>query len=417
VGFGATTRSRLLLFGGLYFAQGVPWGFVTMALVLRLTGLGVGAAEVGKIVGVALLPWTLKPLLGPVVDQLSVVRWGRRRPLLLVSEAAMALSLIALALCDPRSERGLFLALVFGSSFFAALQDVLTDALAIGLLPAAERGRANGVMAAAKYGGTFVGGAGLTLLAGQIGWPGTHLAAAALLLIPATAVLLMDEPPATPAPLGAAVRALVRQIPASFVRQTTLVAALFVLVAGASDPFLYPLVVSKLRQGLGLSDSQMSLLASLAVATSVVGSLLGGWLADRLGRRGAILVGALALAASHVAFGAVGLSGTTLIAYQIGSGLSAGILYASTLALCMDLTNPALPATHFQSFMALLNVRASWASFVGGHLAEQTRPLTMFLLAAVIELLPLALLLGIDPRKAPRPALSSDGEVEKHRTG
>jgi len=305
---------------------------------------------------------------------------------------------------------------VFGNSLFAALQDVLTDALAIGLLPAAERGRANGVMSAATYAGSFAGGYGLALLAEAIGWPATHAAAAALLLIPATAVLLLDEP--TPPPVEA-LRALLRQIRASFLQRTTLVAALFVLVAGASDSFLYPLVMSKLRQGLGLSVARMTMLGTLAVATSVAGSLLGGWLADRLGRRRTIVVGAVALAASHLAFGLVTPSLATLIAYQVGGGLGAGVLYAATLALCMDLTNPALPATHFQAFMALLNVRRSWASFAGGHLAERTGLLTMFALASVIELVPLALLPAIDPRRAARdfrrdndrglePALSSD---------
>ena len=414
MGFGATTRARLVLFGGLYFAQGVPFGFVTWALVLRLTGMGVGPGLVGKIAGLASLPWLLKPLLGPIVDRLS--GGLGRRAWLLASEAAMALSLLALALCDPRHGQGLFLALVFGNSLFAALQDVLTDALAMGLLAPAERGRANGVMSAAKYAGTFVGGPGLAALAGTIGWPVTHAAAAALLLLPATAVLLLDEPAP---PEIRSIGTLFRQILRSFRQRTTLVAALFVLVAGASDTFLNPLVMSKLRQSLELSDARMSLLGTLAAATSMAGALLGGWLADRLGRRRAIAVGAVALAASHLAFGAVTPSVVTLVAYLVGGGLGAGVLYASTLAFCMDLTNPALPATHFQTFMALLSVRSSWASFAGGHLAEHTGALTMFVLAAAIELIPLALLPAIDPRRAAaafrrdndhrlEPALSSD---------
>ena len=48
-----STRSRLLLLGALYFAQGVPWGFVTVALVVRLTGAGIGAAAIGGLLAVA----------------------------------------------------------------------------------------------------------------------------------------------------------------------------------------------------------------------------------------------------------------------------------------------------------------------------------------------------------------------------
>jgi PAT family beta-lactamase induction signal transducer AmpG len=414
VDFGATTRSRLLLFGGLYFAQGVPWGFVTFALALRLTSAGVGPAEVGAIAAVASLPWIPKFLLAPLVDSLSAGRWGRR-PLILACEVAMAATVIALAFADPRRERLLFLVLVFTNSLFAALQDVLTDAVAIAILPEHERGRANGVMFAAKYGGAAAGGNGLAILAAYTGWTGAHLAAAVLLLAPAAVVLGLREPRRRPGPARASLRALLRQLPASFLQPTTLLVALFVMLAGASDNFLYPLVVSNLRLGLGLSDARMATLALLALLASIVGSLGGGWLSDALGRRRTIAVGGAALAAAHLAFGAITPSVPTLMAYQVLGGVAGGVLYAATIALCMDATNPRLPAVHFQFFMALYSVKLIWASREGGQLAERLSRPTMFLVAAGIELVALLLLPFIDPRRAqaafrgegPGPALSS----------
>jgi PAT family beta-lactamase induction signal transducer AmpG len=331
----------------------------------------------------------------------SFGRWGRRRPLLLFCEAAMALTLIALAGADPQVEHGLFLTLVFINSFVAALQDVATDALAISLLPEEERGRANGVMSAAKYAGMLVGGSGLAVLAARVtGWPASHFIAAALLLVPATAVLLAREPPA-PArpPFPHAVRALAHDLFVSFVRRSTLVVVAFALVSGCSDTFLYPFVMAQLRKTLSLSEGRMALLASFATATSIVGALLGGWAADALGRRRAILAGALGLAASHLLFAAVTPSWQALTIYQVGSGLAAGVLYASTLAFCMDLTNPRLPATHFQFYMAVLNVRMTWASFAGGRLGERLPTMSMFVLAALLELAPLGLLVWIDPHR------------------
>jgi len=394
-----TTRGRLALFGALYFAQGVPWGFVTLALVLRMTGLGVGPAEVGAIVSVALLPWTFKFVLGPVVDSLSLGPWGRR-PLILGCEAAMAVTVLALAFADPRRERLVFLALVFASSAFAALQDVLTDAVAIAVLPEDERGRANGVMSAAKYGGTVAGGGGLAALAGHAGWTAAHVAAAALLLAPGLVVLALREPRRPPAPMLPALLRLLHQLPASFLQRTTPLAALFVLVAGASDPFLYPLVVSKLRLGLGISDARMAGLASLAAVASMVGSLVGGWLSDALGRRRAIAVGSVTFAAAHLTFAAVTPSVPVLIAYQLVGGVAGGVVYAATIALCMDVTNPRLPAIHFQFFMALYSVKMMWASREGGQLAERLSVPAMFALAAGIELAALLLLPLMDPRRA-----------------
>jgi PAT family beta-lactamase induction signal transducer AmpG len=404
VGFGATTRSRLVLFGGLYFAQGVPWGFVTGALILRLTGLGMGPAEAGVIYAVALLPWTFKFILAPLVDSLAVGPWGRR-PLLLGSEAAMALTMATLAFINPRRERWLFMALVFLGSACAALQDVLTDALAIGLLPDQERGRANGVMSAAKFGGSIAGYSGLATLAGHIGWPAALLVASAVMILPAGLVLALDEPRAAARPAGPALLALLRQLPATFLQRGTLLGALFVLVSGASDPLLYPLVVSKLRLGLGIADARMAFYASVAAVFSMLGSLAGGWLSDR-GRRRTIVVGAVGLAVAHLTFAAVTPSVPALIAYQIGGGLAGGVLYATTIALCMDLTNPRLPAMHFQFFMALYSVKSMWAAALGGRLAERLPAPALFALAAAVELAPLFLLLGIAQRRAQ--ALSSE---------
>jgi PAT family beta-lactamase induction signal transducer AmpG len=89
-----------------------------------------------------------------------------------------------------------------------------------------------------------------------------------------------------------------------------------------------------------------------------------------------------------------------MVAYLVASGLASGMLYAATLALCMDLTNPRVAATQFQIYMALLNVRLSWASYVGGRLAETVPAPTMFALATALELAPLALLPALDARRA-----------------
>jgi PAT family beta-lactamase induction signal transducer AmpG len=88
------------------------------------------------------------------------------------------------------------------------------------------------------------------------------------------------------------------------------------------------------------------------------------------------------------------------IAYVLASALAGGVLYATTLALAMDLTSPRVAATQFQIYMALWNVRLSGASFLGGRLAGALPAPAMFALAAVVELAPLALLPALIPRGA-----------------
>ncbi len=393
-----TTRSRLFLFAGLYFAQGVPWGFFTVAIMLRLAGLGLGPAALGEIGSIAWLPWVAKPLLGPLVDCVSFGRFGRRRPTILISESGMALSLFALSFADPVTSLPLFGALLFVHNLFAAAQDVGTDALAIDTLPADERGRANGFMSAGKFAGVLVGGQGLLFVARLAGWRAAYLVAIVLLLVPALLVLSARESEGRPASPR-----LVHDVLRLFSRRLVLVAALFAIVVDASDSLIFPLVYPLFTQELHFSEQQVATLSTVGSAVAALAAIAGGALSDRLGRRRAVLLGCLGVAAFDIAFMlSRGMWGS--YAFQLGftaaSAVASGVVYASLLALFMDLTHPRLAATHFQVSMALLGARGVWGGRLGGRLAERVGPATMFGLGAVVEVLPLGLLLLLDPRKA-----------------
>jgi PAT family beta-lactamase induction signal transducer AmpG len=395
---GATLRSRLLIFGGLYFAQGVPWGFFTVAIALRLTSLGLSPAGIGDLMFVASLPWAGKPVIGLLVDRLSFGRLGRRRPFILLAEVGMALSLLAMAFANPISDRPLFSALLFLHNLLAAAQDVGTDALAIDLLAESERSRANGIMSAGKFAGVVLGGQGLLWVAGVAGWPAAFAVAIALLLVPATLVLGVRESPLPaqrPRLFGVALRA--------FSSRVVLIAVGFALIVDLADSFTFPLTYPLFRNQLGFSEQQVATLATLGGIVGALGSLLGGALGDRLGCRRTLFGACLAVAGINFGFSACrGLWGhySFMLAYTTVEGIAVGVVYATTLALFMNLTNPRVAATQFQVYMALLNVKDAWAQKVGGHMAERMSAPAMFGLSAIAELLPLVLLPWLDARRA-----------------
>jgi PAT family beta-lactamase induction signal transducer AmpG len=395
---GTTLRSRLLIFGGLYFAQGVPWGFFTVAIALRLTSLGLSPAALGDLMFVAWLPWAGKPLLGPLVDRISFGRLGRRRPFILLAEAGMALTLLALAFANPLTERPLFSALLFLHNLLAAAQDVGTDALAIDILPANERSRANGIMSAGKFAGMVLGGQGLLWVASAAGWPAAFGLAIALLLVPATLVLGVRESPLPsqrPRLLGLALRV--------FSTRTVLLAAGFALIVDLAASLTFPMTYPLFRNQLGFSEQQVASLATIGGIVSALGSLLGGVLGDRLGGRRTLFGACLGVAGITLAFSACrGLWGhfSFLLGFTVAGGIASGVVYATLLALFMDLTNPRVAATQFQIYMALWNAKDAWAEKLGGRLAERMSAPAMFGLSAIAELLPLVLLPWLDARRA-----------------
>lgn len=187
---------RLLLFTALYFAQGVPWGFVSVGYGVLLSDLGFDNAAIGAAVGLAYLPWAFKILWGPMLDAVPFLQIGRRRPFIVFGQAMMALTMLALCLVDPRTSLGLVTALLFLNNTFAALQDVASDALAVDLLEDSERGRANALMWAGKSGGVALGGGAGNVIAGAYGWSTLFLLIAAAISLVMLLPLWLRERPA-----------------------------------------------------------------------------------------------------------------------------------------------------------------------------------------------------------------------------
>jgi PAT family beta-lactamase induction signal transducer AmpG len=303
-----------------------------------------------------------------------------------------------MAFASPLHDRRLFLVLLFLHNLLAAAQDVGTDGLAIDLLAENERGRANGIMSASKYAGVALGGQGLLLVASAAGWPAACGSAIALLLIPAMLVIGVRE---SPSPTQR--RHLLRLALRAFSTPVALLAVGFALVVDLADSLIFPLTYPLWRNQLHFSEQQVASVATLGGLVGALGALLGGVLADRFGCRRTLLGGCLAVAGTNLAFSACrGLWGhfPVLLAYTAAEGIAAGVVFATTLALFMDLTNPRIGATQFQIYMALLNIKDAGAQKLGGRLAERISAPAMFGLGAIVEVLPLVLLPWLDARRA-----------------
>ena len=80
---------KLVVVGVLYFAEGVPYGFVFSTLSFYLRGQGVALEHIGflSLLGLA---WSFKILWSPLVD-----RFGSRAAWLVPAQGAIVLSLLA----------------------------------------------------------------------------------------------------------------------------------------------------------------------------------------------------------------------------------------------------------------------------------------------------------------------------------
>ena len=118
----------------LYFAQGLPSGFITQALPAILREYGVSLEMIG-LSGILLAPWALKFLWAPLVDRYHSPKWGRARSWILPLQLLSALIVFAVGFVDPTTLSDsqtlwAFYAMLFCLSLVGATHDVATDALA-----------------------------------------------------------------------------------------------------------------------------------------------------------------------------------------------------------------------------------------------------------------------------------------------
>jgi MFS family permease len=133
-----------------------------------------------------------------------------------------------------------------------------------------------------------------------------------------------------------------------------LVAASFGWMLDAFDVMLYAMVLAALMSDLGMSKATAGLLGSLTLVASAVGGFIFGVVADRLGRRKAlmasILIYSVFTAACGLATGAV-----MLAVFRIFLGLGMGGEWASGAALVSE----TWPARHRGKALGI--VQSSWA--------------------------------------------------------
>ena len=441
-----TRRGRLSTLFFLYVTEGIPLGFTATAIATEMRRMGLGPAAIGGFVASLYLPWAWKWAIGPIVDVIAPDKFGRRRAWIVGAQLLMVGTLLAAMGVDIAKDLSLFTALIFLHNLFGATQDVAIDALACHVLPEEERGVANGLMFAGAYAGQAIGGSGVLYLRESLnqalGPQGALkasfvLVGAAILVVTALVSWRLKEPPYPPRELGDGppLQQVGREIGkfaadtfAAFTGSRAAMVAVGYALLPAGAMALSLSLQSNLCVELGLSDDGI---ATMTLASTIISGLCcvaGGHISDRFGRRKmlALFLGATAVPTALLAWkmqsagwimpvaldaknrppvpaGLVTMLWVTSLAYAVPQGL----MYGVRTALFMDVTTPAVAATQFTAYMALLNVSIGMSARWQGWAAEHWGyPLTLAVDAAV-AFVALPLLLGMGKPRPTSPELQA----------
>ncbi|MEZ5320267.1 MAG: MFS transporter [Vicinamibacterales bacterium] len=389
---------RTALFALLYASEGAPIGFIWWALPTLLRAGGVPIDRITALTAVLVLPWVLKFLWAPLVDVLRGRRWGYRA-WIIAMQTTMAATLVPLIWIDPAGHLDAWQALLLVHAVAAATQDVAIDALAIGVVPTAERGVVNGAMQAGMLTGRSLFGGGAVAAAAWLGRPWLIVALVTWIVVAMGALALLRHVAPAP-PLAEEGRRWRRAMGATFRRRSTWFGLAFALTSGAAfeatgqlaGPYLVDRGVPQATIG--------AFLGLFVVGAMLAGGIAGGIASDRWGRRRSVALSLTGFVAMILLVAwtddAASASDATRMALLTGMYVFIGVFTAASYALFMDLTDPDIGATQFTTFMAATNGCESWAGWSGGRIvATHGYPAALAAMSAVSLLsLPLLARLG-----------------------
>lgn len=399
----------------LYLAQGLPAGFITQALPAILRQYDVSLVAIGWS-GLILLPWGLKFVWSPLVDNCYHQKFGRSRSWILPLQGLSVLVLVTVAMFNPTtlnqsSTIVQLYALLFTLSLIGATHDIATDGLATRLLKSSsclenslskenltpteieknnsERHRqsqGNAVQVVGYRLGLIVGGGVLLMLLEKMGWQASFLAMAGLVLLNTIPILLYQEKSTNLSqPIKSKtyqltnIRQYIQHHYHYFWSNPTMRAWLLVLLTfkiadGVSSGMVKPMMID-----IGISLQNMGFWVTiLGSGASLLGAVVATFLLKYINRFYALLCFNLLQALT------TGLYGLVFYGFSHGILQNFGWVYAinalehfcSALALIAMLTTIMYYARYQQAGsdftvqVCLLTVLGGSAHFVSGYLAD-----------------------------------------------
>jgi MFS family permease len=148
---------------------------------------------------------------------------------------------------------------------------------------------------------------------------------------------------------------------------------------------LFPFFTLYITRKFNVGMTQVGVIFSMFALSSVAGSMIGGALTDRLGRKGMLLFGLVASATSSIVMGLVGRI-ETFYAITIFVGLLANSGGPAQQAMVADLLPEEKRAQGFGILRVVVNLAVTIGPMIGGLLAAQSY-LLLFISDAVASLI------------------------------
>lgn len=334
-------NNRLLAVLCLGFASGLPLALTASTLQAWFTEAHINLVTIGAL-SLLGIPYTLKFLWAPIMDQYGLSRFGKRRGWILLTQLGLAILLFVLAQMDPSvdvSTMGMVALLI---AFFSASQDIAVDAYRTDVLEPTERGLgAAYYIFAYRIALLIAGGLGL-VMADYVGWKITYEFMAVLMLLSMLPAYFAPQA-VEMAPASHNIFNTIRSALSDLLsREKIILLLLLIIFYKFGDALALSLMTNFLLHGLGFSLTEVGLAYKVvSFVATILGAFVGGLFLTRWSIYRALLWFGLAQAFSNLMFMVLALVGkdfllmaSSIFIENFCSGLSTAALMAFLMSLC-----------------------------------------------------------------------------------
>lgn len=372
---------------------GVIAGFLQVAVAFLLTRSGVPVDRTAALVALGLLPHTWKFVWAPIADTtLSRKKWY-------VLAAVLSSAGIFATGAIPPTQAGLALLslVVFVSNLAVTFLGMAVESLMAYGTPENEKGRAGGWFQAGNLGGSGLGGGAGLWLGQQL--PAPWMAGAilgGLCLLCCLALFRVPEPEATlrhPS-IVRSMREVVKDlwlVARSHMGWIALALCFLPIGSGAASG-LWGAVAKDWSASAGTVALVTGVLSGIV---SAAGCIAGGWICDRMSRKGAYAAYGVLQALCAVA---MALSPRTEMNYIIFTTIYAfimGLTYAGFSAFVLEAMGMGAAATKYSLFASLSNMPIYYVTNIDGWAHTRWGPSGMLLTEAAVGAIGLVAFAGI----------------------
>ncbi|MCB0369661.1 MAG: MFS transporter, partial [Bdellovibrionales bacterium] len=353
--------------------------------------------------------YSLKFIWAPVLDSVSLNKFGRRRSWMLTMQLALMGAIFLLGRVDPISSLSTMAVIAVIVSFFSATQDIAIDAFRREYLEEEELGLGSTMNIYGYRIAMLVSGGLAVAMADHMNWSEVYLIMSCLMFLGVIATFYAPEPKVIEG-AGKTFYAFVVDPLKEFMRRDgALVILLFVFLFKLGDAIsgsmLNPFYIE-----MGYDKTDIGLIAkTFGLASSLLGLFLGGVIIYYLGIIKSLWIFGVLQALSTASFALVTYTGPvkwSLAFVVIFEDMSSGMGTAAFVAFMASITNKKYTATQYAVLSSIATLGRNFFSGFAGYMVKYLHWANFFYVCALIAI-PGLIFLVIMARNSQRESATS----------